>query len=420
MKKYSKFIYGGTLFAAACFLVMAIVTAANCARNAAEDFSSGEAALAGAEKDLRHAEKDFAAGEKASGQGVSSTSAWSQAKEPPEGQNAPQNPPQGQRKQTAGPNAGEDVPGSVPPGYNGYMGTYVDPANGDIVTSVIAPTSPHEQEYQNYPVIIAPQVGNWDNNSNSGWNNGWQNGWNNGWNNGWYGPGQEVPGYPYPPAPPGFRPSGQVPGYPFPPAPPGYRPPPPSSDSWPGYWPPPGSNGSLPGAWPRPPLPNLNPGVGPVLPPGSNSGAWTPPVQNPGNPGGIMPPQQVLPSPPYAPPFIPGQWPGSSGSLQPSPAYPSTLPGQQSFPKAGDPRMKRSGPRSQLTPPNNPGRPGSLPLVAPNFPPRMEMRQFSGLRRMPLARPVSPDTATRKPHALPQSVPGSPQSWLPAYWSQSK
>ena len=90
------------------------------------------------------------------------------------------------RQKAACQNAGAQVTSNTAPGYDGYMGTYVDPDNGDIVTLRFAPTRRNQnQDYQNYPIIIEPDV--------SGWGNNWNNGWNN---SGWAGPTwarQQVP-----------------------------------------------------------------------------------------------------------------------------------------------------------------------------------------------------------------------------------
>lgn len=181
----------------------------------------------------------------------------------------------------------------------GYAGTWTDPANGDIVTSVIAPVPQPSQNNQNYPIIIEPQV-------SGGGYSGSYNGYNayNGWNNGpqWpttpdnpgyppstgtgpypgyqpYYPGQPYPGYnPYPGMAipyPGYNPA---PGYPYPMPPfaghhPGWRPP---ANFHPGY---------------RPLRPHPNPGVQPGNP-GMHPGN---PGFPPGNPGGANPPQNPNP-----------------------------------------------------------------------------------------------------------------------------
>ena len=43
-------------------------------------------------------------------------------------------------------------------GREGYMGTYTDPATGDIITDVVSPRMPQQQQQQT-PIIVYPQVG---------------------------------------------------------------------------------------------------------------------------------------------------------------------------------------------------------------------------------------------------------------------
>lgn len=195
----------------------------------------------------------------------------------------------------------------------GYAGTWTDPATGDIITSVIAPTPPQNQgNAQSWPIVVEPNVSpDWG----SGWSNGYYGGsdywpqWPNNPGNPGYGtpppppPHYQPHPYPYPPQPvapmpalpgnfqPGYRPlhpgaprppmagnpnhpvwgnppagapwPGQLPmqpgnapgwgGAPMPPA--GNWPPQPPQNSWGGNQPPQGSN------WPMRPMPggNLNP-----------------------------------------------------------------------------------------------------------------------------------------------------------------
>ncbi len=103
------------------------------------------------------------------------------------------------RQKAACQNAGAQVTSNTAPGYDGYMGTYVDPDNGDIINlgHCASQTQP-EPGLPGYPIIIEPDV--------SGWGNNWNNGWNN---SGWagdthMGPGRRVPGYPYHPLSPDF------------------------------------------------------------------------------------------------------------------------------------------------------------------------------------------------------------------------
>lgn len=192
----------------------------------------------------------------------------------------------------------------------GFSGTWTDPANGDVITSVIAPTPPPAS--QAYPVYVEPQINgvDWGNNS---WNNGnWNSGnWSNGgWNNGW-----QPNGYP------------QWPGYP---GDPGYMPPPPPSRTpvippyatgQPPYLPPtPGLN--MP-SYPPPHAPGYRP-----LRPGGNGG--TPPPNHGWNPGpganGPYPGPNFQPNHGFPPPsqgFQPGSGqPGANPGFRPLPMRP--------------------------------------------------------------------------------------------------
>ncbi len=205
----------------------------------------------------------------------------------------------------------------------GYSGTWTDPATGDIITSVIAPTPPQNQS-QNYPMIIEPQVApDWNGN---GWGN---NGYNPGWGGGWQGNGQGPqwpspgdPGYLPPPPPPhggwhqgSWHNPSYHPGYypsPKPPANfnPNYRPlrpnrPPQAAQPGQGNWLPgmggqpsrPPANGSIwnPGnnMWggqpPMAPPPGMNPGMHPGMNPGHWGGGRPPMGPPPGGWGGGRP-----------------------------------------------------------------------------------------------------------------------------------
>lgn len=439
MKKYSKSLFakaGGTLFATGA-LVFAFLAVPDIF---AQD--SGQAELSAPGKDLRAPQNTV-------DESFSETATWSRLEEPERQSSAPGHAaPKTPARAHAQPQPRVEDSRNVAPGYNGYMGTYVDPANGDIVTSVIAPTNPNsQQQYQNYPIIIEPQVGSW---GNSNWNNGWNN---PNWNNGWQGPGQQVPGYPWPPAQPGFQPSGQVPGYPWPPSPEGYGPPPPPPGGWAnqGSYPPPGPVNNPPGPGPaagqnpnpgpagnpgampppgnRPPQPGQNPpgvppngGIMPPTPPAS-PGMSVPdtPLQpafpNNGNPGGLMPPNPGAQMPGNAPGYFPAN-PARPGGFG---AAPGPVPGRG--PQSGIPRSGIRRPHSELMPPRNPGRPGSMPLVAPNFPPHVEHKPFVDLYRPPMAgmqRKSAPTLAGRHEEAAPYYVPGSAQSWQPSNWQHGK
>lgn len=372
----------------------------------AADFSEGQRNLDAAGKDLQKAEKEFAAAGNVVDEGTTGRTTWSQLGDSAAEQAQPEaeapaeagKSPQAKRQPAKMP--GAQVTSNTAPGYDGYMGTYVDPDNGDIVTSVIAPTRRNQnQDYQNYPIIIEPDV--------SGWGNNWNNGWNN---SGWagpHGPGQQVPGYPYPPAYPGFQPSGQVPGYPFPPSPPGYgpAPPPPNGPNYapslPGQGNPPGNPNNPGGLMPPvpPPGPGFGPGpaINPPVPPKPNFGPGYPP---------LLPPQSGPGNRPgfgHGPNF--GHKPGFGPGMRPGPGF---------------------RPHTELTPPKNPGRPGSMPLVSPNFPPKVQHQPFVDLYRAPdLQTPQQnvrhPGVASMEiaPHQ-PYFVPGSAQSWEASNWQPGK
>lgn len=192
----------------------------------------------------------------------------------------------------------------------GYAGTWTDPATGDIITSVIAPAPPQNQS-QNYPIIIEPQVsGDWgggsSHNSYNSYNSGWQNGWPQ-----WPGYLGE-PGYgtspPPPPPPPGGRPphnwgNWHRPGWPPNGIGPNIVPPFSNAPPHPGYRP-------LRPYPPRPPFnngnpPNWNPGGRPPLPPNAGLPGNPPPIP----PNWQRPPPKPGPFPPR-PGFIPNNPPG--------------------------------------------------------------------------------------------------------------
>lgn len=203
----------------------------------------------------------------------------------------------------------------------GYSGTWTDPANGDIITSVIAPTpQPTYGQSQNYPIIIEPQVSEW---GSSNWNSGSSDstGWQSDWPQ-WEGyPGN--PGYPVPPMPgshpwhrpqPSVRPMpippGAPPNYPEPPFPPGYRPLRPGTPH--GIWMP--GDGGYPGApvSPYPPSPGANP---PPMQPPYNGGQFQMPPGVPNIPGYNSPPWATNQPLGYNPlkPWLYPQPPASNG-----------------------------------------------------------------------------------------------------------
>ena len=396
----------------------------------AADFSEGQRNLDAAGKDLQKAEKEFAAAGNVVDEGTTGRTTWSQLGDSAAEQAQPEaeapakagKSPQAKRQPAKMP--GAQVTSNTAPGYDGYMGTYVDPDNGDIVTSVIAPTRRNQnQDYQNYPIIIEPDV--------SGWGNNWNNGWNN---SGWagpHGPGQQVPGYPYPPAYPGFQPSGQVPGYPFPPSPPGYgpAPPPPNGPNYapslPGQGNPPGNPNNPGGLMPPvpPPGPGFGPGpaIKPPVPPKPNFGPGYPPLLPPQSGPGNRPGFGHGPNFGHRPGFGHGPNFGHRPGFGPGPNFghrPGFGPGMRPGPGFR--------PHTELTPPKNPGRPGSMPLVSPNFPPKVQHQPFVDLYRAPdLQTPQQnvrhPGVASMEiaPHQ-PYFVPGSAQSWEASNWQPGK
>lgn len=181
--------------------------------------------------------------------------------------------------QTSTANAMPQLQGSP---ETGYAGTWTDPANGDIVTTVIAPR-PQQNSYPSQPIIVQPDV----------------DGWNYAQNNGGYLPQWPVaPGNPgYPGTPPAQYPGGSMPPQYYPQPGPSYFPHLPSGVQ-PGYRPlrptqrPPSA--SLPGQNPAgnmPPTPEYNiPGWKPFPPSGNQApmypaGGPTPPTPEYNIPG---------------------------------------------------------------------------------------------------------------------------------------
>lgn len=223
----------------------------------------------------------------------------------------------------------------------GYAGTWSDPATGDIITSVIAPSPQYSNgQAQNYPIVIEPQVygTGWSgSDTSSSGSSSWQGGWQND-SPQWPGhPGDN--GYPPPPPPPpasnpglsGYPSYGPFPGYvpnnPVPPFPTGHRPLRPTAG--PGMMPNPGGPGpsGMPG---QPGYPGVPPTTGwpPSYQPAPPN-AWQP--NAPGTPGWVPPSNQ--PAPPNAwqpkPQRPPSGWrPG--GGFQP--IHPIQVPGAQPFP----------------------------------------------------------------------------------------
>ena len=298
------------------------------------DEENPQAALNQANKRFQKAEEDFSAAEKRE-----ANAALNQASKsiPAPSAANPESPSVQQPAQTQDPRE-QALQGSP---ETGYAGTWKEPGTGDIITSVIAPTAPStSSQYQNYPIIVEPQVSgtNW-----SGSGNGWSDE-SNGWNSSW----PQWPGYPgnngYPVYPPSSSSSSPYPGpghwrpYPQPPMHPPFNPQPPFP---PGYRPlrpmHPGSGGvaGTPGVMPNPEFPSNpvmppsgqnpfppNSGPGPQQPPWGGNGPATPSI--PGyNPPAIIPgynPPAVIPGYTPAPP------PSGGANFPVSPANPGLQP----------------------------------------------------------------------------------------------
>lgn len=279
--KKGKFISRGTAIALTLFLLLTAVlssTELKAAESPSEDMAAASKAMQDAEKDFNQAERDFNQAMQGSGTQTTSTRSWSDMSSASTSASAMTNP--SNPNNTVNP----ALQGSP---ETGYAGTWTDPATGDIITSVIAPTPQNTQNSQNYPIIIEPNVGSWDNSGNNGviWGGGLNPQWpttpdNPGWSNN---PGFQPP---YPSPNPPYPPAMGIPGqnyYPSPPLPPNFHP---------GYRPlnppkpvignrPPFNPGMTP---PPPPPPGGNWGSGPSNSfPNQGWGPGTHPSPNPGN-----------------------------------------------------------------------------------------------------------------------------------------
>lgn len=306
---------------------------------ATSPFTEAEASLNAAEKQFEQAKaaenQATTSGEKQGSAQKSGRIPWSSAEKSGQNVQAPETAEEARR---------QALQGSP---ETGYAGTWTDPQTGDIITSVIAPTPPAQNNTGSYPIIVEPNVGNWGGYSDydAGWSGTYPN-WpvtpdNPGYGGLWNGPP------PKPFAPPAWSGPTYYP-YPHPPANfhPGYRPLRPGqggNQGWGGNWQPgpfpPGNNGQ-PGAFPggnwqpgNPPSGNWQPGNPPVgnwqpgSPPQGGNGQPAPfPGGNwqPGNPSsgnwqpGIPPQGNWQPGPGPQGAWRPGNrpfWPGTPGNL---------------------------------------------------------------------------------------------------------
>lgn len=366
---------------------------------------------------------------------------WSEASRPAQSQ--------------AGAGAQAQAPG--PGDENGYMGTYTD-SNGDIVTSVIAPKRP-QQDTQDYPIIVEPQIGGYDWNGGSyggyGWNGGGfrplpppqpmpgQQGFNPGWYGGPGNPGNTPgwrphPGFDGPGRPDGYDRPGRpdIPGRPGRPGFPG------NPSIWqPGMNPPNWNDGpDRPGSgnWTPPPgwqgRPEPGPGAGPGNTPGWQGGSgssWNPPTAPPGTGPNWRPnpPGGQNPAPGQLPGQIPGQVPGQgNGSINAPGGVGGNIPGGgMGMPPAPGPQGAwhnqlhpwqhgQPGQHAALMPPRNPGRPGSPPL-GPWHAPRQGMHPYFTQRFQPVYAPA-PFRAGSQSSGRRWSVPGEAGAWAPANWGR--
>lgn len=330
------------------------------------DEANPQAAILAAEKRFQEAEKDFSKAEDAeakaalsgaasvpaqanANQKASSTGNAQKSAQAPSAASAPKTPAAPAQPQV---DPREQAMQGSP--ETGYAGTWKDPATGDIITSVIAPTQqPEYNQSQNYPIIIEPQV------SGSDWssaNNSWQPGWpqwpSYGGDNG-YPVSPPMPQQRPMPMPPMWRNPGMLPNNPPPPFPPGYRPLRPNGPGmgWQPGPPPPNPNFPNPGMPPAPGQPG-NPGIMPPPPPSNNPG-WPPSFQ-PAPPNAWQPNAPGTPGwvPPSFKPAPPNAWQPNHGinpGFRPLPPVPGTLPmlpgGNGSWENPGAPRpiMPRGG-----------------------------------------------------------------------------
>lgn len=289
------------------------------------DEGNPQAALVQAKKRFQQAEADFTTAEnREANAALNPPQKTATTTSEPAAASAPQAAQQA-APQASDPRA-EALQGSP---ETGYAGTWKDPATGDIVTSVIAPTpQPSASQTQNYPIIVEPQV------SGTGWGGNWS-GSNGSWNPEW----PQWPGYPgnngYP-VPPPTQPSYPKPEPPFP--------------------------GPVSGNWHQPfPVPQP-PNQAPPFPPGYRPLRPMQPIS-----GGVIGTPGVQPKPgfssnPTAMPSIPGYNPPA---MIPGYNPPAVIPGYTPMPQ-GEGRFPIGPSNPGLSPqpgpvPNGPG-PGFRPL----------------------------------------------------------
>lgn len=293
-------IYSFTIVAL-CFFLDSYCDAANESQGGFMNGAQSE--FAQAQKELDQAAREFEkeADQVSRGWQQNGQTSWSQASTAtPESQQAPQ------RQATPAESALQGSP------ETGYAGTWTDPANGDVVTTIIAPKPP-VQNSQNYPIIVEPQVNGYGGQSPyTGWSNWPTSPDNPGYPSSWPGAGQNPP-YNQPP-PPGWHP--YYPGQPYP----GFNPYPyPYPQPYPGY-----GHGSWGGQPMLPPGPGsnpppFNPNYRPLRPAQGNNGSLWQPGMTPAFPGG-QPPQ---PGQPGGVPGNPSQGWRPPQANNPAPSVPS-------------------------------------------------------------------------------------------------
>lgn len=332
------------LWTAGCLALLIWINmgSARAAETGAEDITAASQAMQGAEKDFQRAEEDFR-------NAVNANAAQTTATMPLSGMNAQTSTTYAGTGAGAAASSAQTMAGTASPVLQGspetgYAGTWTDPRNGDIITSVIAPTPRQSQNYGQYPIIIEPNIGSWNSSGGSGSN--------------WSG---NNPQWPTTPDNPGW---GTSPGSNFAPASP---PPPPPPFTGPGNYP---AGGNF---YPSPPLPpNFHPGYRPLYPPAP--GHW----QNPGGPGGASRPPSIPP----------GVFPAHPGGGWNSGSIPNIMPGiNQGLNPATNPDMITPiipGMRPTVIPGVNQGlNPGASSGQGWNRPPNFPIQPRPGMAGRP-------------------------------------